>query len=304
MKHLLTLADWSADEITAAVSLAIELKRKAADGLREPLLAGKFLVQVFDKPSLRTRTSFDAAMARHGGSASFMTSKEAGWVGGREKLEDVATVLGSMADAIVIRTFSQQLVADVAAAAGVPVINALTDDSHPMQALADVMTMREATGKVTGAKLVFVGDGNNVAKSLAIAAGKLGFSFTLCAPEGYAFSDATTADLKAAGVDSAVTVTADPDAAVTGADFVYTDVWTSMGQEAEKQKRLADFAGYQVDEKLMASAPERCKFLHCLPAHRGEEVTAGVIDGPQSLVFIEAENRMHTAAAVLATLIA
>jgi len=302
VRHLLTLDDWSADEITRVLALAEDLKRKAALGERPPLLAGRFLAQVYDKPSLRTRVSFEAAMARLGGTSAFMTSREAGLTG-REALPDVAAVLGRLVDAIVIRTFSQKLIEDVAAHSACPVINGLSDERHPCQALADLLTIREAFGTLSGVRLVFVGDGNNVARSLAVAAGKMGLPMTLCSPEAYAFDDGLRSILKAVVPNLDLTVTDDLTTAVKNADVVYTDVWTSMGQEGEAAGRLKEFAPYQVNERVMAAAPSRCRFLHCLPAHRGEEVTDAVMDAPNSLVYAQAENRMHLAAGLLVTLL-
>ena len=301
-RHLLTLDDWTADEITHVLTLADELKRKAKYGERPPLLAGKVLAQIYDKPSLRTRVSFEAAMARLGGSSTFMTSQDAG-LNGRESLPDVATVLGRLVDAIVVRTFSQQRIVDVAASSNCPVINGLSDERHPCQALADLLTIREAFGTLNGIKLVFVGDGNNVARSLAVACGKTGVSMTLCAPRTYSFSDDFTLHLKSVAPRLDLTVTDDVAAAIREADVVYTDVWASMGQETEAASRQQEFAAYQVNERLMQLAPRRCRFLHCLPAHRGEEVTDAVMDGPQSLVYEQAENRMHLAKGLLVTLL-
>jgi ornithine carbamoyltransferase len=301
-RHLLTLDDWSADEITRALALADQLKRKARLGERPPLLAGRILAQIYDKPSLRTRVSFEAAMARLGGQSTFMTSKEAG-LNGREALPDVAAVLSRLADAVVIRTFSQKLIEEVASYSACPVVNGLSDDRHPCQALADLLTIREAFGTLAGVRLAFVGDGNNVARSLAVASGKLGVRMTLCAPPAYAFDEPFTAHLKQVAPDLDLTVTDDLTAAVKDADVIYTDIWASMGQEAEAASRKKEFAPYQVSEKVLAAAPSRCRFLHCLPAHRGDEVTDGVIDGPQSLVYEQAENRMHLAKGLLVTLL-
>ncbi|MGC1274235.1 MAG: ornithine carbamoyltransferase [Planctomycetaceae bacterium] len=302
-RHLLSLDDWTADEITQVLALADELKRKAKFGERPLLLPGKVLAQIYDKPSLRTRVSFEAAMARLGGSSTFMTSQEAGLTG-RESLPDVAAVLGRLVDAIVIRTFSQTLIEDVAASSHCPVINGLSDERHPCQALADLLTIREAFGTLGGLKIVFVGDGNNVARSLAIASGKMGVDMTLCSPKAYAFSSEFTKHLKSLVPNLSLTVTDDAAAAVKEADVVYTDVWASMGQETEAASRQQEFAAYQVNDRLMQQAPSHCRFLHCLPAHRGEEVTDAVMDSPQSLVYDQAENRMHVAKGLLVTLLA
>lgn len=301
-RHLLTLDDWSTDEIEQVLSLAEELKRKAYLGERPALLAGQMLAQIYDKPSLRTRVSFEAAMSQLGGSFTFMTSKEAGLTG-RESLPDVATVLSSFADAIVIRTFSQKLIEDVAACSSCPVINGLSDDRHPCQALADLLTIHESFGTLNGVKLVFIGDGNNVAKSLAVASGRTGVEFTLCSPKAYAFDDGFKSSLKSIVPQLSLIVTDDLSAAVKDADVIYTDVWASMGQETETALRKTAFDSYQVNEKLMSAAPGHTKFLHCLPAHRGEEVTDGVMDGSQSLVYQQAENRMHLAKSLLVTLL-
>jgi len=302
IRHLLTLDSWTSDDIEQVLSLASELKRKAKIGERPPQLAGRMLAQIYDKPSLRTRVSFEAAMARLGGSSTFMTSKEAGLTG-RESLPDVATVLSRMVDAIVIRTFSQQLIEEVAAHSDCPVINGLSDERHPCQALADLLTIREACGTFAGVRLLFVGDGNNVARSLAVACGKVGIEMTLCAPDGFAFDAAFQNRLKAVAPKFHLTMTNDLNDAIKNADIVYTDVWASMGQETEAEDRRKAFAAYQISEAVMSAAPEGCHFLHCLPAHRGDEVTDGVMDGPQSLVYEQAENRMHLAKGLLVTLI-
>lgn len=301
-RHLLTLDDWSTDEIEQVLSLATDLKHEAQRGERPPRLAQRMLCQIYDKPSLRTRVSFEAAMARLGGASTFMTSQETGLLG-RESHRDVATVLGRMVDAIVIRTFSQQLIEDVAKHAGKPVINGLSDDRHPCQALADLLTMREAFGSLSGLHLVFVGDGNNVARSLAVACGKLGVAMTLCAPADFQFDSNFLATLKQVAPQLDLTVTPDIAKALANADVVYTDVWASMGQESEAQTRRSAFLPYQVNADAMKHAPATARFLHCLPAHRGEEVTDDVIDGEQSLIYQQAENRMHIAASLLVTLI-
>ncbi|QDT37646.1 ornithine carbamoyltransferase [Stratiformator vulcanicus] len=302
MKHLLTLFDWSPDEITETIALADDLKKQCGNGIRPQMLTGQVLAQVYDKPSLRTRVSFETAMLQLGGGATFLTSKEAGWTG-RESLPDVAKVLSSFVDAIVIRTFSQQLVEDVAKHAACPVINGLTDDYHPAQALTDVMTIKESTGTLKGVHLAFVGDGNNVAKSLAIICGKLGMKFTLCAPAEHQFDDAFLKKLGSELPDAKLDVTNNVKAAVKSADVIYTDVWASMGQEGEADDRKQVLAPFQVNGDVMKAAPSECLFLHCLPAHRGEEVTDDVIDGPQSKAFEQAENRMHLAKGLLARLL-
>ena len=300
---LLTLFDWPAERIAALLDAAAELKTRHAAGECPRPLAGRTLVQIYDKPSLRTRLSFAAAMTQLGGNDLFLTSKEAG-LEGREDPADVAQVLGRMADAVVMRTFGQERVEALAADAGVPVINGLTDEFHPCQALTDLLTLRETFGEdLAGRRIAFVGDGNNVSRSLAIACAKLGVTFTLCSPPGYEFASDFLDRLEADVPDAEVDHHALPAAAVAGADAIVTDVWASMGQEAEKEEKLRAFANYRVDRSLLDGAAEGAIFLHCLPAHRGEEVTAEVIDGPRSRVFDQAENRMHLARALLAELV-
>jgi ornithine carbamoyltransferase len=301
-RHLLTLDDWTAEEIEQVLALAADLKRRSRLGERPPLLAGKVLAQIYDKPSLRTRVSFEAAMGRLGGASTFMTSHDAG-LNGREALADVAAVLGRLVDAIVIRTFSQRLIESIADHASCPVINGLSDERHPCQALADLLTLRETFGTLAGIKLVFIGDGNNVARSLAVASGKTGVSMTLCSPAAYVFDEDFCRRLASVVPQLDLTITDDLAKAVKDADVIYTDVWASMGQENEAATRRRELSSYQVNEQVMQLAPPRCRFLHCLPAHRGEEVSDAVMDGPQSLVYEQAENRMHLAAGLLVTLL-
>ena len=300
---LLTLFDWPADRIAGLLDDAAALKGRFRGGDRPRPLAGRTLVQIYDKPSLRTRLSFAAAMTQLGGNDLFLTSGEAG-LEGREDPADVARVLGRMADGVVVRTFGQDRVEALAADAGLPVINGLTDEFHPCQALTDLLTLREAFGDdLSGRRIAFVGDGNNVSRSLAVACAKLGVGFTLCSPPGYEFDAAFLDRLEGSVPDADVDHRALPTAAVAGADAVVTDVWASMGQESEKEAKLAAFAKYQVDAGLLDGAADGAIFLHCLPAHRGEEVTAEVIDGPRSRVFDQAENRMHLARALLHALL-
>ena len=304
MHDLLTLFDWTPDRVAAVVGRAADLKAQFAAGERPPLLAGKFLVQIYDKPSLRTRLSFEAAMVQSGGSAAFLSRKEAGF-DGRESAADVARVIGAMADGIVVRTFEQRTVEEIAAGADCPLINGLTDDYHPCQALADLLTLREEFGAdLSGRRVAFVGDGNNVARSLAVACGKVGVSMVLCHPDGYGFDPKFLARLQTDVPGSDLTEEADPAAAVAGADAVYTDVWASMGRESETETRKKAFDRYRVDAALMSAAPKHALFLHCLPAHRGDEVTDAVIDGPRSRAFEQAANRMHLARGLLAELLA
>ena len=291
MRHLLTLADLTAAEIERIFSIAVDLKQKYEKGLREPLLPGRVMALLFEKPSLRTRVSFEAGMAHLGGSSVFLGA-DAGF-GRRETIADFARTLDKFADVIVIRANRHQTAVDLAAHAACPVINGLTDFGHPCQALADLHTLRELAGKLAGQTLAWIGDANNVARSLALGCGKLGVRMIMATPEGYRFDEPSLAWIKRQSPGLELAVTADPAEAVRDAAAVYTDVWASMGQEAQQEARRRDFAGYQVNAALMRHARREAVFMHCLPAHRGEEVTDEVIDGPQSVVFQQAANRMH-----------
>lgn len=301
MKHLTTLLDLTAGEINEILDLSANLKKRSQSGDRPPLLPGRVLTLLFEKPSLRTRVSFEAAMVHLGGSSVFLSSHDAG-LNGREALCDVARVISGYSDAVVLRTFSQQLIVDFAQFAGCPVINGLSDESHPCQALTDLLTMKEALGSLQGRRLVFVGDGNNVATSLAIATALAGMSMTLCSPPGYELNGTFLVDLRQRVPEADVAMINDPREAVKQADVVYTDVWASMGQEAEADQRKKIFAPLQVNAALMSLAPKGCRFMHDLPARRGLEVTDEVLDGPQSIAFQQAENRMHVAKGLLAWL--
>jgi ornithine carbamoyltransferase len=300
--HVRTLNDLTRDEIDAILERSADLKARFRNGEREPILVGRTLSLMFEKPSLRTRVSFASAMTHLGGGSTYLTTKEAG-LNGREELCDVARVLSSMSDAIAMRTFSQQLIEDFAAHSSCPVINALSDERHPCQALTDVLTLREHFDDLTSCRLVYIGDGNNIARSLATAAAILGIPLAICTPQDYTLDDATLADLRKRHPSAAIDVSTDPATAVNDADVIYTDVWASMGQEGEADGRRAVFALYQVNAALMAIAPAGCLFMHDLPAHRGEEVTGDVIDGPRSIAFQQAENRMHLAKGLLAWLL-
>jgi ornithine carbamoyltransferase len=302
MKHLRTLLDLTADEIHEILALSLELKAKYQQGNRPPLLQGRVLAMLFEKPSLRTRNSFEAAVMHLGGGGIFLSTQEAG-LNGRESLADIARVLSSYTDAIAIRTFSQQLIEEFATHSRCPVINALSDDRHPCQALTDLLTLLEVFGDLNGRKIVFIGDGNNIASSLAIAASILKIPMTFCTPANYAIGADVQSELQRRFPDAEVSHSCDPAEAVKDADVVYTDVWASMGQESEANARRKVFAPYQVNQVLMAKAPAGCRFMHDLPAHRGEEVTHEVIDGPNSIVFQQAENRMHLAKGLLVWLI-
>lgn len=301
MRHLLDLFELSAHEIETIFALTEELKTRLHAGVREPRLPGRVMAMLFEKPSLRTRVSFETAMAHLGGSTLFL-GQEVGW-GQRESTADFARVLGEYVDVIVCRAFCHQKVVDLARYAGCSVVNGLTDTAHPCQALADLYTLREIHGKVAGLKLAYVGDANNVAASLLVACAKLDVRFAIAAPRGYQFADDFLAQVRQIAPNAKIDLLENPRDAVRGADAVYTDVWTSMGQEAERTERLKAFASYQVNAELMKFAPPDCRFLHCLPAHRGEEVTADVIDGPNSAVIAQAGNRLHAQKGLLAWLL-
>ena len=299
-RDFLTVTDLSRAELEDTLALAGRLKADLARGRLRPPLAGKVLALLFHKPSLRTRVSFDSGMARLGGTALYLTDQEIG-MGSRESVADVARVLSRYVDGIMIRTFSHRWVEELAEHASVPVVNGLTDSFHPCQILADLLTVGEALGSVEGRKIVFVGDGNNVARSWINAARRIPFPFTLCCAKGYEPDAGFLAEARADGAE--VTVESDPLRAVEGADVVYTDVWASMGQEKEAEARARVFQPYQVNSSLLTRARPEAIVLHCLPAHRGQEITDEVIDGPQSRVFDQAENRLHAQNALLVRLL-
>ncbi len=298
MRHLITLHDLESSEILEIFALVQELKDKQKAGERPQLLQGQTMTQVFEKPSLRTRLSFESAMWELGGGASFFTCKEAG-LDGRESIEDVARVIGGYSDVITLRTFSHELIEQFAKNSKASVINALSDLSHPCQALTDLFTMQELAGDLSQQKLAYVGDGNNVAYSLASCCAMLGVPFVVSSPEGFELSSDFVTSLKANIPDAHLELESDPLKAVAESTMIYTDVWASMGQEAETEKRKKIFADYQVNSKLMSAAGSNCKFMHCLPAKRGLEVTDEVLDSRQSVVFQQAENRMHLAKGLL-----
>lgn len=301
LRHLIVPEDLSAAEIEAVFAISRDLQEKFAAGRRDALLPGRVLALVFEKQSLRTRVSFQAAMTHLGGSSLFLGA-DTGFASSRESVADFGRVLSEYVDAIVCRSKAHDTIVQLAAVASVPVINGLSDESHPCQALADIYTLRQAVGRVNGLTLAFVGDGNNVARSLAVVCGLLGMRFVLAAPERYQFDDAFRGHLKAILPDADISETTDPVAAVRNAAVVYTDVWASMGQEAERRERIAAFEPYQVNAALMAHSPD-AMFMHCLPARRGEEVTDEVIDGPQSVVVTQAANRMHVQKGLIAWLL-
>jgi ornithine carbamoyltransferase len=306
-RHFLSVLDFDADRLEACLALAARLKRERALGPCAPTataLAGRHIALLFDKPSLRTRTTFEVAGRELGADVMALPPDVA--LGRREPAEDVARNLERWVHAVVIRTFGHDIVERFAAAApDLAVINALTDAEHPCQALADYLTLQEHTGSLAGQTIAYVGDGNNVAASLAQAGALLGVSVHLASPRGYALPDAVVDEARASARQGAsIRQFLDPEDAVRGAAAVYTDVWTSMGQEADAERRRVVFARYQVNAGLMARAGRQARFMHCLPAHRGEEVTADVFESPASVVFDQAENRLHTQKALLLTLLA
>ena len=303
-RHLLTLDDLTAQDIAALFNLAAEIKAKRRQGILHPILSGKTLAMIFEKPSLRTRVTFEAGMTQLGGHAIYLTPTDI-LLGQRETVQDAARNLERWVDGIVARTFSHQTVERLASYSRIPVINGLTDTHHPVQILCDLFTLWEKRGRVQGLRVVFVGDGNNVCASWLQGAAKMGMHFTLACPKGYGPDPGLLARAEAQARVSGATlaVVHDPAAAARGADVLYTDVWTSMGQEEERARRLKDFQGFQVDDALLRLAVPDALVMHCLPAHRGEEITDEVIEGPHSIVFDEAENRLHLQKAILVTLL-
>ena len=295
-RDCLTLAEFSPEEVELILDEAAKIKALQKSRIPYRPLRGRTLAMVFQKPSNRTRVSFEVGMYQLGGHALHLLPQEI-QIGKRETPSDTGRVLARYIDAIMVRTFDHEEVEELADAAEVPVINGLTDRHHPCQALADLLTVREEFGRLEGVKISYVGDGNNVAHSLAIGCALTGASLTIAHPEGHA-PDPGVIEL-AGSLGAAPALTEDPREAASGARVVYTDVWASMGQEAEAEERKKRFAPYQVNEELMGLAESGAIFLHCLPAHRGEEVTAGVIDGPGSRVFDQAENRLHAQKALL-----
>jgi ornithine carbamoyltransferase len=301
-KDFLTLADHSAATIETLLKKASEMKSKPEK--YSSLLKGKILGMIFEKPSTRTRVSFEAGMLQLGGHALYLNRNDL-QLGRGETIADTAKVLSQYVDAIMIRTFSHSIVEELAYHAEIPVINGLTDLSHPCQVLADLLTIQEIKGTLRGLKLVYIGDGNNVAHSLLIGAAKMGIDVAVASPQGYEPNSEVVSLAKAAASEngSEVHILHDPYEAVIGADVLYSDVWTSMGQEQENQQRLEVFKDFQVNEQLVKNAKDDFLFLHCLPAHRGEEVTAEIIDGSHSGVFQQAGNRLHVQKALLAEIL-
>lgn len=299
IKHLLKLADLSTEQILDILNLADQLKYERKHGIPHPLLAGKTLGMIFQKSSTRTRVSFEVGMSQLGGSALFLSSRDL-QIGRGEPVEDTARVLSRYLDGIMIRTFAQQEVEDLARYGSIPIINGLTDYAHPCQVLADLMTIRERKGSFKGLKLCFIGDGNNMANSLIVGGIKAGMAVRIACPAGY-LPDASLMEWARANGD----FDCQPDVLgmAAGADVIYTDVWASMGQEEEAEQRRAAFAGYQVNQAVMDVANAGAMVLHCLPAHRGEEITAEVLEAHADEIFEEAENRLHAQKAVLVRLL-
>ncbi len=300
MKDLLSVSDLSGEDIRSLVLDAVDMK---AEGWLS-LLDRKILAIIFEKPSLRTRVSFEVAMRQLGGHTIYLSSGEVG-LGEREPVSDVARVLSRYVNAIAARTFSHQTLQILADYSSVPVINALSDLEHPCQALADLLTIYEKKGELSGLTLAFVGDGNNVAHSLLLAASLTGMNFRIASPAGYTVQDRILQLAQGYAVDSGAEIfgTGEPSLAVSGADVVYTDVWASMGQEAEAEERRQIFTSYQVNSELLSLAKEDAILMHPLPAHYDEEVAEGILDSPQSVVFDQAENRMHLQKALLARML-
>ena len=298
-KDLLSIGDLAPDDVWRIIDRAIELKRQGAS----PILAGESLALLFEKPSLRTRVSFDIAMHQLGGHSVYIPQSEVG-LGTRESISDVARTLSRYVNIIAARTFAHATVESLAEHATIPVINALSDREHPCQALGDLLTIYEKKAKLEGLTFAFIGDGNNVASSLLLASALAGANFRIASPKGYEISDEVESlGRRLARSNAQIILVEHPQAAVAGADVVYTDVWTSMGQEAEAKKRLGAFAGYQVTADLLSQAAKDAILMHPLPAHHDEEIAPGLIDSPQSVVFDQAENRLHVQKAILAELL-
>lgn len=297
MRHFLTLFDITQTELNAILSLAEQVKSLYRRGVRPNWMPGQVLAMIFEKPSLRTRVSFEAGMAQLGGTSMYLGA-DVGWQK-RESMADFTRVLAEYIDFVVCRTKSHKIVVDMASFSCVPIINGLTDSAHPCQALSDLLTMRETCPNLQGKTLVFVGDGNNVAQSLALACAMVGIRFKLLGPSRYFLTDKAIQEIVQAYPSADIVQSDQAHVIMPSADFVYTDVWTSMGQEAEMAERVRAFSPFQLSPKLMSLAGPQCRVLHCLPARRGEEITNEVIDSPNSLIVSQAGNRMHAQKALL-----
>ncbi len=305
MKHLLSIHDITTDETKQILSVAQDLKEKQKRGIPHPILKNKTLGMIFSKSSTRTRVSFEVGMYQLGGHALFLSSNDI-QLGRGETIYDTANVLSRYLDGIMIRTFEQSDVEDLAKFGSIPIINGLTDLLHPCQALTDMLTITEHKGKLEGLKLAYLGDGNNMTHSLLYAGAKLGVNVSVATPKGFECNEEVIANAKedAKKTGAVIDISYDPVQAIKDADAVYTDTWLSMGQEGSKEERLKVFKDYQINSALMKHAKDDAIFLHCLPAYRGYEVTEEVIDGPRSVIFDEAENRLHTQKAIMALLMA
>lgn len=304
MQHFLDITEFSSDELWHILRKAKELKDEFKAGGNSPILAGKILGMIFQKPSLRTRVSFEVGMLHLGGNVVYISPHEIG-LGNRESVPDVARVLSSYVDGIMGRVFDHDHILQLAKYSRVPVINGLSDYNHPCQAITDVFTIWEHFGQIEGVQLAYVGDGNNMATSLVMIAAKLGFNINLATPTNYQLSAGVLSRAMSLAEETEISIRVmnDPVEAVAGADIIYTDVWTSMGQEAETKERLKVFPPYQVNSKLVGLAKSEAVVMHCLPAHRGDEITDEVVDGTQSIIFQQAENRLHAQKAILALLL-
>ena len=294
-KHFLAVTDFTNSELQDVLESASNLKQKYLSGGRDLCLEGKVMALIFEKPSCRTRVSFETAMYQLGGSVIYLKPEDIGGLGVREPVKDLVRVLNGMVDLIVVRTFAHSHLEEMTSYSTLPVINALSDSLHPCQAVADVMTIQEAYGKLEGLKVVYIGDGNNVAISLGLACAKLGMNYVMAGPKGY-IDDQEHLDILQPVVaenNASFEVVYDVNEAVKDADVIYTDTWVSMGREEEKEQRIKDFAGYQVDSKLVAQASPECRIMHCLPAYRGFEITDEVLESKYSVIFQQAENRLH-----------
>jgi ornithine carbamoyltransferase len=303
-RDFLRVNDWAPDELLFVLELSDRLKARQREHIDHRHLEGRTLGMIFQKPSTRTRVSFEVGMFHLGGMALYLAAGDL-QLGRGETIKDTARVLSRYLDGIMIRTYAQADVDELAAHADIPVINGLTDDFHPCQALADVMTIRERLGEFEGVRVAYLGDGNNVCHSLMIACAKLGMDVVAATPEGYEPDETVIGWAREAAATSggSVELAHDPHAAAQGADVLYTDVWTSMGQDEEREQRVRDLEAYRIDEALVALASERAIVLHCLPAHYGEEITEEVLYGPRSAVWDQAENRLHSQKALLASVI-
>jgi len=302
MRHFLDLLSVNRDELLSLLSEAQKLKASHLRGELNNCLDRRVVGLIFEKPSLRTRVSFEAAVVQLGGSSLFLPAQEVG-LGWRESIPDFARTMNHYVDALVLRVFKHTTLSVMAQYSKMPIINGLSDAAHPCQTTADLLTMQELFGELKGRTVVFVGDGNNVARSLALGCGTMGIRFRLAAPKGYGFDDGFRTVFRKHAPKGTLESVIDPVKAVRDADIIYSDVWTSMGQEDEREKRLRDFVHFQINAKLLTAAPKQARVMHCLPAHRGEEITDEVVDGERSVVFQQAGNRLHAQKAILAWLL-